>query len=111
MRQSYRVTQIAPSDHPINASQGFVLLEVIVAMSLILGSWMTLLGTYQSLALRTSQVEAERAQLRKEFDAFEMSEQVRASVNLNTKGQNYESSRVPHRHRAQHAASQPASKN
>jgi len=111
MRQPCQVTQIDPSDRQIDASQGFVLLEVIVAMSLILGSWMALVGTYQNLALRTSQTEAKRVQLRREFDAFEVSEQLRVSVNTKVKGQKHESSGVSHRHSAQHAASQPPSKN
>jgi len=92
-------------------AKGFVLLEVLVAMSLILGSWMALVGTYQNLVLRATQMESERAQLRREFDAFEVSEQLRVSVSANTKGHNHESSRVSRRHRAQHATSQSASKN
>jgi len=92
-------------------AKGFVLLEVLVAMSLILGSWMALVGTYQNLVMRTTQMESKRAQLRREFDAFEVGEQLRVSISANTKGQNHESSRVSSRHRAQHAAAQSASKN
>jgi prepilin-type N-terminal cleavage/methylation domain-containing protein len=95
----------------IDRRQGFVLLEVLVAMSLILGSWMASVGTYQNLVLRATQIESRRAQLRREFDAFEVSEQARVSTSINTKGQNHESSRVSHRHRAQHATSQSPSKN
>ncbi|WP_129560402.1 type IV pilus modification PilV family protein [Polynucleobacter hirudinilacicola] len=111
MRQPYQVTHKYASDHQIDNSQGFVLLEVIVAMSLILGSWMALLGSYQNLALRTAQVESKRAQLRREFDAFEVSEQLRLRVITNTEGQIHESSRMSRRHRAQHAAAQPTSQN
>ena len=92
-------------------AKGFVLLEVLVAMSLILGSWMAFVGTYQNLVLRATQMESKRAQLRREFDAFEVGEQLRVSISANTKGQNHESSRVSSRHRAQHASSQSASKN
>ena len=92
-------------------AKGFVLLEVLVAMSLILGVWMALVGTYQNLVLRGTQMESKRAQLRREFDAFEVGEQLRVSISTNTKGQNHESSRVSSRHRAQHATSQSASKN
>jgi prepilin-type N-terminal cleavage/methylation domain-containing protein len=92
-------------------AKGFVLLEVLVAMSLILGSWMTLVGTYQNLVIRTTQMESKRAQLRREFDVFEVSEQARISASKNTKGQNHESSRVSSRHRPEHAAAQSASKN
>ena len=55
MRQTYLVTQKDQSDPCIHASKGFVLLEVLLAMSLILGAWMALVSTYQSLALRTTQ--------------------------------------------------------
>jgi prepilin-type N-terminal cleavage/methylation domain-containing protein len=92
-------------------SQGFVLLEVLVAMSLILGAWMALVGSYQNLALRSTQTESKKAQLRKEFDAFEMSEQARVRISTNIKGQINESTRVSSRHRAKHATSEPASKN
>jgi competence protein ComGF len=92
-------------------AKGFVLLEVLVAMSMILGSWITLVGTYQNLVMRTTQMESKRVQLRREFDVFEVSEQARVSASTNTKGQNHESSRVSSRHRAQHATAQSASKN
>jgi prepilin-type N-terminal cleavage/methylation domain-containing protein len=95
----------------IDRPQGFVLLEVLVAMSLILGSWMASVSTYQNLVLRATQMESKRAQLRREFDVFEVSEQARVSASTNNKGQNHESSRVSHRHRAQHVTSQPTSKN
>jgi hypothetical protein len=80
-------------------------------MSLILGSWMALVGTYQNLVLRATQMESKRAQLRGELDAFEVSEQFRVSISANTKGQNHESSRMSHRHRSQHDTSQSAPKN
>jgi type II secretory pathway component PulJ len=111
MRQPYQVTHKHASDHQIDTSQGFVLLEVLVAMSLILGTWMVLVGTYQSLALRSTQIESKRAQLRREFDTFEVGEQTKVSTSTNTKGQNYESSRVPSRHRTEHATAKPTSKN
>ena len=111
MHQPYPVTHKHAPDHQIDTSQGFILLEVLVAMSLILGSWMALVGTYQNLVLRATQVESKRAQLRRELDAFEVSEQFRVSISANTKGQNHESSRVSRRHRAQHAAAQPTSQN
>lgn len=111
MRQPYQVIHKHEPDHQIDNSQGFVLLEFIVAMSLILGSWMALVGAYQNLALRTIQTESKRAQLQREFDAFEVSEQARESISTNTKGQIHESSRVSHRDRAQHVTSQSASEN
>jgi hypothetical protein len=111
MRQSCQVLEKELLNLLNDRPQGFVLLEVLVAMSLILGSWMALVGTYQNLVLRATQMETKRTQLRREFDAFEVSEQARVSASTNIKGQHHESSRVPHRHRAQHATSQPSSKN
>jgi hypothetical protein len=55
-------------------------------MSLILGSWMALVGTYQKLVLRATQIESKRTQLRRGFDVFEASEQSRVSASTNTKG-------------------------
>jgi len=111
MRQSCQVLEKELLNPLNDRPQGFVLLEVLVAMSLILGSWMASVSTYQNLVLRATQMEAKRTQLRREFDAFEVSEQARVSISTNTKGQNHESSRVPSRHRAQHVTSQPPSKN
>jgi type II secretory pathway pseudopilin PulG len=95
----------------IGQAQGFILLEVLVAMSLILGSWMALVGTYQNLTLRTTQTESKRAQLRGELDAFEMGEQVRVNISTNIKGQSNESTRMSSRNRAKHVTAQPALKN
>jgi Tfp pilus assembly protein PilV len=38
-------------------SNGFILLEVLVAMSLILGVWMASIGAYQGLALTEKEAE------------------------------------------------------
>ena len=111
MRQPCQVTQIDPSDRQIDASQGFVLLEVLVTMSLILGSWMALVATYQNLALRAVQEDNKRTQLRKEFDAFEISEQVRANTNTPLQGMSNESTRMSSRTRAVHVTSKSTPKN
>jgi Tfp pilus assembly protein PilV len=95
----------------IDRPQGFVLLEVLVAMNLILGSWMTSVGAYQNLALRSTQTESKRVQLQREFDAFEMSEHARARISPNSKGQINESTRVSSRNRTKHLTSQPTLKN
>ena len=61
--------------HSINRSKrpnGFILLEVLVAMSLIMGSWMVSAHTYQKLALILGQQEGKRSQIRKEMDAYEI---------------------------------------
>ena len=53
-------------------SNGFILLEVLVAMSLIMGSWMVSAQAYQKLALILGQQESQRSQIRKEMDAYEI---------------------------------------
>ena len=68
-------------------------------MSLILGAWMTLLQSYQSIALRLMQQESQRVQLRKVWDDFE--------IYLATKGAVNESSRMSGGIRPKHAPSQP----
>ena len=59
---------------------GFILLEVLVAMSLIMGSWMTTINAYHRLALSLSQQESKRSQLRKEMDAHEIAIQTRTNA-------------------------------
>jgi len=105
-RQAPRKGLLADSN---GGGNGFVLLEVLLAMSLIVGVWMALVGTYQNLALRNAQEESKRAQLKKEADAFEISEHVRASITVASKGLSHESSRVPSRNRAIPVASKPTS--
>ena len=84
MRQSCQVLEKELLNSLNDRPQGFVLLEVLVAMSLILGSWMASVGTYQNLVLRVTQIESKKAQLRREFDVFEVSEQARVSTSTNT---------------------------
>ena len=106
----YFAEQVLPKK-PLDKSNGFVLLEVLLAMSLILGSWMTMLGTYQNLTLRITQEENTRNQLRKELDAFEISEHLRANDDFAIKGLINESPRMPSRTRNQHGAVKSTNKN
>ncbi|QWE08907.1 hypothetical protein [Polynucleobacter ibericus] len=76
-------------------SLGFILLEVLVAMSMILGVWITSVGAYQRLALSLTQQEAKRSQLRKELDAFEMQEYDRLNLNSPAKVLRNDTTRVP----------------
>jgi Tfp pilus assembly protein PilV len=62
-------------------SNGFILLEVLVAMSLILGVWMSSVGAYQGLAFRLTQQESQRSKLRRDFDEYEIDEQMRVNGN------------------------------
>ena len=91
-------------------SQGFILLEVLVAMSMILGVWMASVATYQHLSLNLVQQEVKRSQIRKELDAFEMQEHSRANLNLPHKVLINEPTRVPGRNRSMRTSTQPAIK-
>lgn len=86
--------------------QGFILLEVLVAMSMILGFWIASVGIYHRLALNLIQQESKRSQLRKEMDAFEIQEQVRANLDLSNKGLSNDIVRVSDRNRSMRAATQ-----
>ena len=92
-----------------NVPNGFILLEVLVAMSLILGVWMTSIEAYQGLALRLVQQENKRSQLRQTFDSYELAEQAR--VNISSKGIKHESSRVSSRDRALRPITKSTTKN
>jgi len=92
-----------------NVPNGFILLEVLVAMSLILGVWMTSIGAYQGLAHRLIQQESKRSQLRQTFDTYELAEQAR--VNISSKDIKYESSRVSGRNRTMHPINKSTTKN
>jgi Tfp pilus assembly protein PilV len=103
-----------------NTTDGFILLEVLVAMSLILGAWMISVGAYQQVALRFNQQESKRAELRKTFDAYEIAEQFRTnaiqpilinSSNISSKVMKNESARVSSRNRPLHPVAQSATKN
>jgi Tfp pilus assembly protein PilV len=89
---------------PSQTPNGFILLEVLVAMGLILGVWMTSVGAYQNLALYLTQQEVKRMRLWREFDAYERAEQLRAnaltiSTKVSNSGLQHESSRMSRRNR------------
>lgn len=88
--------------------QGFILLEALIAMSLIVGVWMGMVQIYQGLALRQIKIQSEKAQLRKESDVFELSEHARSLTHGSVK---HESSRVLSRSRTVPSASQAPLKN
>ena len=99
-----------PAYGPMNC-RGFILLEVLVAMSMILGVWMASAGVYQRLALTLTQQESKRAQLRKDSDAFEMQEHGRTNLNLPKKALINEFARMSGRDRSVRTAAQPTIKN
>jgi len=69
---------------------GFILLEVLVAMSLVAISWIGLGNAYQLLILRLGQEQHKRLKIHQELDQHEL-KQSRLPIN--------ESARVPHRNR------------
>ena len=50
---------------------GFILLEVLVAMGLVTGVWLSSIQAYQGLALRLLKQEQKQALLQQEFDRGE----------------------------------------
>jgi Tfp pilus assembly protein PilV len=69
---------------------GFILLEVLVAMSLVAISWIGLGNAYQLLILRLGQEQHKRLKIHQELDQHEL-QQSRLPIN--------ESARVPRRNR------------
>ena len=96
-----RISQINDRQH------GFILLEVLVAMGLVTGVWLSSIQAYQGLALRLLKQEQKQALLRQEFDRYELAEQMRAN-SINGGGLKRDATRVPHRLRALHSTAKPA---
>jgi prepilin-type N-terminal cleavage/methylation domain-containing protein len=63
IRKSHK-TQIA-------SDSGFGLIEVVVAMALIAGTYISLVDAYQQVLLRYGQIEAQRTELNRAQDAHE----------------------------------------
>ena len=61
-------------------ANGFVLLEVLVAMSLIATSWISLGNTYQKLVLVMGQLGARRVQIHQELDQHEIAQATAAKI-------------------------------
>ena len=55
-------------------ANGFILLEVLLAMSLIAGAWVGLCNRYQVMALRFIQSQEKRVQIREQINQFEISQ-------------------------------------
>jgi hypothetical protein len=107
-RHSSKTLSPAVGLSPKEMQQGFILLEALIAMSLIVGVWMAMVQIYQGLALRQTKLQAEKVQLRKESDVFELSEHARSNHHGSVK---HESTRVLSRSRAVPSTTQSPLKN
>ncbi len=61
-------------------SHGFVLLEVLVAMTLVVTSWISLGNTYQKLVLSMGQLREKRVQIHQELDQHETAQAKAAKI-------------------------------
>ena len=73
MSQLSRENQESLSEvRSLRQKNGFILLEVLVAMSLVATSWLALVGTYQGVILRLGQLQVKRDEIRIVLDRHEM---------------------------------------
>ena len=54
-------------------TNGFILLEMLVTMSLVMTSWIALENTFQHMILRLGQLQEKRVQMKRELDQYELS--------------------------------------
>lgn len=87
------------------------MLEALIAMSLILGVWMTAVDTYHALVLNIAHHERKRAELLEAFDQYELIEQMRSdqyylqlggNLKIALESPKSEPTCVPHRYDALH---------
>jgi type II secretory pathway component PulJ len=79
----------------LKRGNGFILLEVLVAMSLIMGSWMAATHAYQKLILVLQQQERKRSQLRREFDIYEIESIKNDATRVSSRNHHLRSSAKP----------------
>ena len=58
----------------VSKPNGFILLEVLIAMSLIAGAWIGLISQYQVMAMRFVQSQEKRIQIRAQMNQFEIAQ-------------------------------------
>ena len=89
---------------PIGQASGFVLLEVLVATTIVASSWIALEGSYHRLVLKMTQIQVKKAAINRERDQYEaalframQSDKPDAKVVLNeSSGMSRRSRLVPH---------------
>jgi type II secretory pathway component PulJ len=75
------IQKFLPSLNSNTKANGFILLEVLVAMSLVASSWIGLSNIYQGMVLRLGQLQEKKVELRKEMDRHERT--ILAAAQLN----------------------------
>ena len=95
---SYSINRFASPD-------GFILLEVLVAMSLIMGAWMVSANAYQRLAQVLGQQETKRSEIRRQIDAHELEVYSKAATPNKAGTVKNEFARVSSRNHTLHASS------
>jgi Tfp pilus assembly protein PilV len=98
------------SIHRFARPDGFILLEVLVAMSLIMGAWMVSANAYQRLALKLNQQESKRAEIRRQIDAHELEVYSKAAALYEAGGVKNEFARVSGRNHTLRASSKSSAK-
>jgi prepilin-type N-terminal cleavage/methylation domain-containing protein len=71
--QASRLRQSIPKPHAAHLSgeRGFGLIEVVVAMALIAGTYISVVEAYQRVLLRFGQIEVQRTELNRAQDQHE----------------------------------------
>ena len=90
--------------HLIGQAGGFILLEVLVAMSIVASSWIVLEGSYYRLVLKMAQIQVKKAAINGGRDQYEValftamqSDKQDTKVVLNeSSGMSRRSRRIPH---------------
>ncbi|QKM61832.1 hypothetical protein [Polynucleobacter antarcticus] len=62
----------AEQTNQAKAANGFILLEALVAMTLVATSWVALGNTYQTVVLRLGQAQAQQIKIHQELDQHEI---------------------------------------
>lgn len=92
-----------PTHQTNNHESGLILLEVLVAVGLVTGVWISFIQAYQGLVLHLIRQEQGQVLLRQEFDRYELTERMRAN-SVNREDLKNDIIRVPDRSRALRSA-------